>query len=248
MTSELARLFKILEDSNRQRIIILLHERGDIGYTDLMKELSISSTGKMNYHLKVLNGLLSKTSDNKYSLTEKGLIAAKLLVEFPEGVSRANREMRVISQFWLTVALIGIGASVIFSILYSFGFANFGNLLIGIIGLFLAIILAYTSHRMREVRAKWSPKTQMLGAEISYVFLGAAIGVPFGFFGGGLIMVGLVDIFGRVRTSLSYPTFWTFAFWILNPIIGAVIGAMVGYLVYKKSKYSKITYYNPFLS
>jgi DNA-binding transcriptional ArsR family regulator len=248
MTSELARLFKILKDSTRQRIILLLHERGDIGYTDLMKELGISSTGKMNYHLKVLNGLLSKTSDNKYSLTDKGLIAAKLLVEFPEGVSRADSEMRVISQFWLTVALLAVGASVIFSILYTFGFVSFGNLLIGIIGLFLAIILAYTSYRMREVRAKWSPKSQMLGAEISYVFLGATIGVPFGFFGGGLIMVGLVDILGRVRTSLSYPTFWTFTFWILNPIFGAVIGAIVGYLVYKKSKYSKITYYNPFSS
>jgi hypothetical protein len=31
-----------------------------------------------------------------------------------------------------------------------------------------------------------------------------------------------------------------------NPIIGAVIGAFIGYLIYKKSRFSKINYYDPF--
>ncbi|MEM2936348.1 MAG: winged helix-turn-helix domain-containing protein [Candidatus Bathyarchaeia archaeon] len=77
-------LYKVLKDDTRRRILLLLHERGSLAYTDLMNFLEITNTGKMNYHLKVLGDLISKGEDGKYSLTEKGLLAAQLLLKFPE--------------------------------------------------------------------------------------------------------------------------------------------------------------------
>jgi len=48
-----------------------------------MKSLRISNTGKFNYHLKILAELLGKGEDGKYQLTEKGISAAQLLLNFP---------------------------------------------------------------------------------------------------------------------------------------------------------------------
>ncbi len=84
MASNIADLHKVLKDENRRRIIILLHEKGSLSYVDLMKALGIENTGKMNYHLKVLGDLLVKTEDGRYTLTEKGKLASRLLLEFPE--------------------------------------------------------------------------------------------------------------------------------------------------------------------
>lgn len=57
MSSGIASLHKILKDGTRRKIVILLNERGNLSYTELMDTLGIGSTGLLNYHLKVLGGL-----------------------------------------------------------------------------------------------------------------------------------------------------------------------------------------------
>ena len=69
MSAGIALLHKILKDETRRKIIILLHEQGSLSYVDLMKALGIANTGKMNYHLKVLDDLLTKTEEGKYAAT-----------------------------------------------------------------------------------------------------------------------------------------------------------------------------------
>ena len=90
----------------------------------------------------------------------------------------------------------------------------------------------------------------MLGAKISFVAVGAWVGLVVGFFGGGLLLIGLVALLRSTGTVTRFSPFMRefqdFAFWILNPVIGAFIGAFVGYLIYKRSKYSKIAYHDPF--
>jgi hypothetical protein len=49
-----------------------------MGYAEL------ESTGKINYHLKALGDLITKTSTGQYALTEKGVLAAQFLLTFPE--------------------------------------------------------------------------------------------------------------------------------------------------------------------
>jgi predicted transcriptional regulator len=71
MNSGLASLHKVLKDETRRKIVLLLNEKGSLSYTDLMKTLEIDNTGRVNYHLKVLDGLVTKREDGRYALTEK---------------------------------------------------------------------------------------------------------------------------------------------------------------------------------
>jgi len=84
MSSGIGSLYKVLKDENRRRIILLLQEKGSLSYVDLMKALGVVNTGKMNYHLKVLGNLLSKNENGQYILSEKGVLASRLLQEFSE--------------------------------------------------------------------------------------------------------------------------------------------------------------------
>jgi len=84
MNDGLASLHKILKDGTRRKIILLLNEKGSLNYTDLMNMLEIDNTGRVNYHLKILSGLITKREDGQYALTEKGKLASRLLLEFPE--------------------------------------------------------------------------------------------------------------------------------------------------------------------
>ena len=81
-----ASLHKILSDTTRRSILELLSEREALSYTDIMTLLQITNTGRLNYHLKVLGGLLSKDEGGRYHLTEQGRQAAGLLRTFPERV------------------------------------------------------------------------------------------------------------------------------------------------------------------
>jgi len=65
-------LHKILKDETRRQIILLLMQKGSLSYSDLMEPLGFSSTGTLNYHLKVLGDLLTKNDSGKYVLSEKG--------------------------------------------------------------------------------------------------------------------------------------------------------------------------------
>lgn len=88
MGSAIDALHRILKDETRRKIILLLREKESLSYVDLMKALGITNTGKMNYHLKVLGDLLSKKDDGQYVLSEKGVLASRLLVEFPKVTTR----------------------------------------------------------------------------------------------------------------------------------------------------------------
>jgi DNA-binding transcriptional ArsR family regulator len=92
MKHERAPLLKILGDETRRRILLLLKEKGSLGYTDLMNQMGISNTGTFNYHLKVLGDLLHKNSAGQYTLSEKGKLAVHLLLDFPENNGELYRQ------------------------------------------------------------------------------------------------------------------------------------------------------------
>jgi DNA-binding transcriptional ArsR family regulator len=84
-------LHRILKDETRRKILLLLRAKENLSYTELIGALGINSTGKLNYHLKVLGDLLSKAGNGRYVLTEKGALASRLLSEFPEKVTNQSR-------------------------------------------------------------------------------------------------------------------------------------------------------------
>lgn len=71
---------------------MLLNEKGSLGYTDLMVKLGISNTGRLNYHLKVLDDLVLKNDGGQYALSEKGKLASRLLLEFPEDTGQLYKQ------------------------------------------------------------------------------------------------------------------------------------------------------------
>lgn len=83
MSNRLASLYKILKDEKRQKIIVLLNEKGSVGYTELLDASETGSTGLLNYHLKVLGDLITKNEKGEYLLTDKGKLASSVLLNFP---------------------------------------------------------------------------------------------------------------------------------------------------------------------
>lgn len=91
METEWASLHKTLGDTTRRSILELLSERGTLSYTDIMTLLAITNTGRLNYHLRALNELITKGVDGKYSLTEKGQLACNMLKAFPNGTAKSSK-------------------------------------------------------------------------------------------------------------------------------------------------------------
>lgn len=81
MTLDSAKLHKTLKDETRQKIVLILHDRSNLAYSDLLDALKTQDKGKLNYHLKALAPFLNK-NDSGYSLNEQGMLAWKAMQEF----------------------------------------------------------------------------------------------------------------------------------------------------------------------
>lgn len=81
-------LHKILKDFTRRQILLSLSRVDFLSYMELMNQLDIKNTGKLNYHLKTLDNLIEKGEDGKYCLTERGRLAVQLLENYPEKQSK----------------------------------------------------------------------------------------------------------------------------------------------------------------
>lgn len=232
MSIGLASLHKVLKDETRRKIIQLLREKGSLTYIDLMNLLNIASTGKLNYHLKTLNGLILKEANGQYILTEKGMLASRLLVEFPE----ENRHELGLKPKWWRRFWIGTAIVSIFSIIASFGvyfagYMDLTGLYQSMISLAGAIGIAYMiAHITRDVLSK---KTQLLVNKIAYTMLGAGLGWIAAFFGGLIVF----DVFALYLGGL--PADWTAWLWIFSLIFVSVIGGIAGYRFGKRRGFKR---------
>lgn len=106
MSVDLSRLHGVLKDKTRASILEVLGQRGDLSYTELQRSLGIEHTGKLNYHLKVLGDLLTKDeATGRYSLSEKGKIAALLLGNFQAETGKRPDGVLVLGALMVIVGL-----------------------------------------------------------------------------------------------------------------------------------------------
>lgn len=84
MTVDIESFQDVLKHPIRRKIIQTLNQTSNLSYTDLMDTVEADNTGKFNYHLKILADLIQKSESGKYSLTEKGKLAAQFLQTFKE--------------------------------------------------------------------------------------------------------------------------------------------------------------------
>jgi hypothetical protein len=129
MSSGLGSLHKVLKDETRIRIVLLLHEKGFLSYVDLMKGAEVTSTGKMNYHLKILSDIIAKTAEGQYILTEKGKLASRVLLEFPcENMQQRGMKPSWWRRFWIGTAILAVTISTIWTTAFLLGYVDLREL------------------------------------------------------------------------------------------------------------------------
>jgi len=79
-------MFDAVSHPIRIDIVRILAEK-PLGFADLKRELKISSSGLLDFHLKKLDELITTDKEGRYSLTEKGF-AALTTVEGAAGYYR----------------------------------------------------------------------------------------------------------------------------------------------------------------
>jgi hypothetical protein len=237
MTSAIDSLHKILKDETRRKIILKVKEKGIIGYTDLMESLNITSTGTLNYHLKVLGDLLKKNDLGQYILSEKCQIAFKVLTEFPEGppADQAKKWKTIVAG--LLAAANGVSL-IVSSGLYSIGYIDWHFFSSQIIYSLVAFLVALIIFKLPTSRPKYDPNRARKLTGFSFVLGGALFTSIFLFFALGLILMAILGT--RIPAGTLGNTFLFCAFGF-----GPIIGGIIGYMVFKRSKYSKPSFYSP---
>lgn len=64
-------LFKALSHPIRAKILELICENGELSYTEILTALNID-TGQLNFHLRNISGLYTRTEEGNYALNEAG--------------------------------------------------------------------------------------------------------------------------------------------------------------------------------
>jgi hypothetical protein len=103
-------LHKILKDSTRRQILLDLNISCSLSYMELMNLLKIKNTGRFNYYLKIVGGLIEKRYDGKYRLTERGQRAIQFLENPPEKAAKTDqptkRYINIPKKFVITSVLV----------------------------------------------------------------------------------------------------------------------------------------------
>jgi DNA-binding HxlR family transcriptional regulator len=101
-------MFEAVSHPIRIDIVQILAEK-PLGFADLKRELKISSSGLLDFHLKKLDELITINKEGRYSLTEKGF-AALTTIEGAAGYYRLRSAQK--RSFFLALivsVLINIG-------------------------------------------------------------------------------------------------------------------------------------------
>ena len=95
-------MFEAVSHPIRIDIVQLLAEK-PLGFADLKRELKISSSGLLDFHLKKLDDLVTINKEGRYSLTEKGF-AALTTIEGAAGYYRLRSAQK--RSFFLALAVV----------------------------------------------------------------------------------------------------------------------------------------------
>lgn len=145
-----------------------------------MNRLEITNTGKLNYHLKMLNDLIAKNDQGAYILTERGKAAAELLKTNPSQAS-STRTLKVFDA--VIISLVGLLLTGI-PVFIEFFILNASSSIPGI--LFLLYLLLIPSFVMWKLTTKRTNshdiyelmKAPILALSSSYVLILLVLFLP----------------------------------------------------------------------
>ena len=76
--NSVSKIIAVLSHPLRREILILLSERGECSFTDLLNVLKVD-TGKLSFHLRTLSVFIEQTSTGKYKLSRTGENAVRVI-------------------------------------------------------------------------------------------------------------------------------------------------------------------------
>ncbi len=229
MTSQIDSLHKILKDETRRSIILLLNDKGAQSHTELMDTMGFATTGLLNYHLKMLGTLVAKNEAGQYTLTEKGKVASRLLIEFPEeSPQRLKLKPKWWGRFWKSTAVFAVATVAFNSALYFYGvfslhqFIEQSVWILGVIGItYMAV------HIGRDVA---SEKNLRRLSKAFYVLLGTT-GLGFLLWLGVTKLLQVTDVTGGLFASGPTVTITFLACYIVGAFVGNWVGKKRNYRI-----------------
>jgi uncharacterized RDD family membrane protein YckC len=88
-----SKVLSVLSHRIRREVLLILRERGESSFTDLMNTLNID-TGKLSFHIRSLQPFVEQTETGKYKLSRAGEAAVRIIrdVESWAEVADVNRK------------------------------------------------------------------------------------------------------------------------------------------------------------
>jgi hypothetical protein len=119
-----------------------------------MAAAEVTSTGTLNYHLKILGDLVTKNESGQYKLSEKGKVAVGLITEFPE-VDYSVEEKKIWwRRFWIVAIAINVAGLVFGLVLNAFGYLDFVTVGQVIFASAMGFVFLYFFYRMIKPNGK----------------------------------------------------------------------------------------------
>jgi uncharacterized RDD family membrane protein YckC len=75
-----SKIIAVLSHSLRREILLILSDRGDCSFTDLLNVLKVD-TGKLSFHLRTLSAFIEQTRTGKYQLSKTGENAVRVIID-----------------------------------------------------------------------------------------------------------------------------------------------------------------------
>ena len=106
-------IFKAMQHPIRRRILRMISEKPST-YTEIQRDLNIDN-GLLNYHLEALSSLITKNSEEKYTLSDFGRATASLVKGVEEPTKHASTSDATSSQLTIKLLVIVFAAVVLVS-------------------------------------------------------------------------------------------------------------------------------------
>jgi predicted transcriptional regulator len=230
MISDIAALYKILNDDINKKILMVINENSGLSYTDLMEKSEFYSKELLNHRLNVLSEFLRKNEEDQYMLTEKGQSALKLLEESHEQLKKFGRKKQ--KQNGVYIGLVYVIILITTLIFYSQGYINRVILLrIVISSSFIIIFLLGTTMRAASLTSESTRKKSVRVYKLIGIVCGGMIG-PF------IAMIGML-LATVISVYVGGPNFLqdtgdNNVYFYSCISIAIVIGCITGYYTAKK--------------
>jgi hypothetical protein len=240
MSTAIAGLHKILKDETRRKIIRQLNDKPTQTYTELLSATEAGSTGRLNYHLKILGDLIAKNEDGQYILSEKGKVAMKLIAEFPEGNSQAAK----FRNQKLLLAVVGVGQIIYLAIILAFYFAGQlepYRLATGISSFAVGTVFLFIIYRVQRSASAPGANEETVQMKFAYVCGGVSLFLLAFFFGVGIVFRVVSDFLGWRFTAGNplWQTLWNPVYMTFSMLIMPIIGGVLFYYLGKQNGFKR---------